>query len=303
MTERAFEDRLGAGVLHVVATPIGNLEDLAPRARELLAAADFVAAEDTRHSARLLQRFGIRTPLVSLHEHNEAERAPQLIERLQQGERGALISDAGTPLISDPGYRLLRLARDAGLRVSPVPGPCAAIAALSVAGLASDRFAFEGFLPPKQAARLRRLEALAQEPRAMIFYESPRRVVATLADMSAVLGAEREATCAKELTKLHETVAHGTLQALHQRAVDDERWRLGEFVLVVAGAPPRGDEHAAQAEARRVLSLLLADGISPKQSASLAAKITHGPRNALYRMALALRDGDEDCDASPPLGP
>ncbi len=296
MTEYEADAVDGAGVLHVIATPIGNLEDLAPRARELLAAADFVAAEDTRHTRRLLQRFGIDTPLVSLHEHNEAERAPQLLRRLQQGERGALVSDAGTPLISDPGYRLLRLARDAGLTVSPVPGPCAAIAALSVAGLPSDRFVFEGFLPPKQAARRRRLEALAEETRAMIFYESPRRVRATLEDMVDVLGGAREATCARELTKLHETVAHGTLADLSLRSASDERWRLGEFVLVVAGAPERSDEDLAGHEARRVLGLLLADGISPRQSAALAARITHGSRNRLYRLALELHEGREEPD-------
>ncbi|MEO0422051.1 MAG: 16S rRNA (cytidine(1402)-2'-O)-methyltransferase [Pseudomonadota bacterium] len=302
MTDYSQAERNGGGVLHVIATPIGNLEDFAPRARELLAAADFVAAEDTRHSGRLLKRFGIATPLVSLHEHNEAQRAPQLVARLQEGERGALVSDAGTPLVSDPGYRLLRLAREAGISVSPVPGPCAAIAAMSVAGLPSDRFTFEGFLPPKQAARRRRLEALAEEPRAMLFYESPRRVAATLEDMVAVLGAGREATCARELTKLHETVAHGTLAALHAQAVADERWRLGEFVLVVAGAPAAAADDGAGHEARRVLSLLLDDGISPKQSAALAAKITRGSRNSLYRLALELHQGDRDGD-EPPVAP
>ncbi|MEM9383620.1 MAG: 16S rRNA (cytidine(1402)-2'-O)-methyltransferase [Pseudomonadota bacterium] len=291
MTDLGAEQRSGRGVLHVIATPIGNLDDTAPRARELLAAADFVAAEDTRHSGRLLRRFGITTPLLSLHEHNEAERAPQLIARLREGERGALVSDAGTPLIADPGYRLLRLAREAGIAVSPVPGPCAAIAALSVAGLPSDRFAFEGFLPPKQVARRRRLEALAEEPRSMIFYESPRRVAATLEDMGAVMGTHREATCARELTKLHETVAHGTLAQLHAHAVEDERWRMGEFVLVVGGAPPEAGDEQAGHEARRVLSLLLEDGISPKQSAALAAKITRGSRNRLYRLALELHRG------------
>lgn len=274
-------------MLYVIATPIGNVEDLAPRARELLAAVDFVAAEDTRHSGRLLQRLGVSTPLISLHEHNEDARAPELVRRLQDGEHGALISDAGTPLVSDPGYRLLRLARQAGIRVSPVPGACAAVAALSVAGLPSDRFAFEGFLPAKASARRRRIEALAGEPRVLVFYESPRRILVTLEDLVSVLGGEREATFARELTKLHEAVVHGSLAELLAGCRDDEDWRRGEIVLVVAGAPADDDDGEREAQARRVLTILLEDGLSPRQSAALAARITRMPRNQLYRMALA----------------
>jgi 16S rRNA (cytidine1402-2'-O)-methyltransferase len=276
-----------SGTLFVVATPIGNVEDLSVRAREILAAVDFVAAEDTRHSGRLMQRFGIRTPLVSLHEHNEEVRTPALIERLQSGEAGALVSDAGTPLVSDPGYRLLRAAREAGVRVSPLPGPCAAIAALSVAGLPSDRFAFEGFLPQRSAARRQRLQALVTEPRTMIFYEAARRVEATLADIAEVMGGCREVTLARELTKLHEEVAHGTVDDLLGRVDDRARWRLGEIALVLAGAP-EDVEARRRADGERVLRLLLDDGLSPRQSAALAARITGAPRNALYRQAIAL---------------
>jgi 16S rRNA (cytidine1402-2'-O)-methyltransferase len=206
-----------AGELRVVATPIGNLDDIAPRAVEALRSADAICCEDTRHSRPLLQQFGIDRPLLALHEHNEAERVGGLVARMLAGERIALISDAGTPLVSDPGYRLVRAAREAGIRVTPLPGPCAAIAALSVAGIASDRFVFEGFLPAKPAARQQALRGLLGETRTLVFYESAHRIVDSLADLAAVFGGERRAALARELSKRFETVLDGPLAALHAR--------------------------------------------------------------------------------------
>ena len=268
-----------AGVLHVVATPIGNLGDLSPRAQQVLRGVDAVCAEDTRHTRQLLAHFGIERPLVALHEHNEGEFAQRLVVRLQAGESLALVSDAGTPLVSDPGYRLVRAAREAGLRVSPVPGACAAIAALSVAGLASDRFAFEGFLPARAAARRERLRALAGEPRTLVFYESSHRIAEMLDDLAAAFGAGRRAVLARELTKLFETVLDGTLADLLAAVVDDPNQRKGEFVVMVEGA---GDDADARlAEGRRVYALLSAH-LPPSSSAKLAAEITGAPRKALY---------------------
>jgi 16S rRNA (cytidine1402-2'-O)-methyltransferase len=286
----------GVGTLYVVATPIGNVEDLSPRAREILAAVDFIAAEDTRHTGRLMQRLGIRTPLVSLHEHNEVRRTPELLARLESGEAGALVSDAGTPLVSDPGYRLLCAVRASGVPVSPLPGPCAAVAAVSVAGLPCDRFVFEGFLPQRNSARRRRLEALAGETRLLVCYESSRRLRDTLEDMAAIFGGEREATIARELTKLHEQVLHGTLAELVRAAGSDDRLRMGEIVLVVAGRAEQ-DDAARDAEAERVLRLLLEDGLSARQSAALAARITGASRNALYPLAVALHRSGGSADA------
>ena len=268
-----------AGVLHVVATPIGNLGDLSPRAQEVLRGVAAICAEDTRRSGQLLSHFGISTPLVALHEHNEEAIAQRVVARLLEGESLALVSDAGTPLVSDPGYRLVRAARASGVRVSPVPGACAAIAALSVAGLASDRFAFEGFLPARAAARRERLRQLASESRTLVFYESSHRIVETLEDMAALLGGERPAVLARELTKLFETVLDGGLAALLAAVRADEHQRKGEFVLVVEGA---GDDADARlAEGRRVYALLSAQ-LPPSAAARLAAEITGAPRKALY---------------------
>ncbi len=268
-----------AGVLHVVATPIGNLGDLSARAQEVLRSVDAICAEDTRRSGQLLAHFGIERPLLALHEHNEAALAERIVARLQAGQSLALVSDAGTPLVSDPGYRLVRAARGAGVRVSPVPGPCAAIAGLSVAGLASDRFVFEGFLPAKGAARRDRLAALAGETRTLGFYESSHRIVESLADLVAVFGDARPAAVARELTKLFETVLDGTLASLHEQLSQDADQRRGEFVLVVQGAPEDGD--AQLAEGRRVYALL-SDHLPPSSAARLAADITGASRKQLY---------------------
>jgi len=267
------------GVLHVVATPIGNLGDLSPRALETLRAVAAICAEDTRHTRQLLAHYGIEQSLIALHEHNEAGVADRLIARLRGGESLALVSDAGTPLVSDPGFRLVAAARAAGLKVSPVPGPSALIAALSVAGLPSDRFAFEGFLPAKSGARRERLAALAGETRTLIFYESSHRIEETLADAVLAFGAERPAVVARELTKLFETVLDGSLAALHARVSADPDQRKGEFVLMIQGV---ADEIEAKiAEGRRVYAKLN-EHLPPSTAAKLAAELTGAPRKALY---------------------
>lgn len=269
-----------AGTLYVVATPIGNRGDFTDRARAVLGAVSLVLAEDTRRTRPLLRDLGIKTPLLALHEHNERARTAELVERLVRGEALALVSDAGTPLISDPGFVLVRAARDAGCTVSPVPGACAAIAALSVAGLPADRFAFEGFLPPKAVARRRALEALAYEPRTMVFYEAVHRVRDTLADLATVFGGARAACVARELTKLHETVRAGTLdEIVAWAAVDDDVVR-GEVVLVVEGASERA---AAPAIDARSLLLELARELPAAKAAQITAKLTGEPRKQLYQ--------------------
>ncbi len=268
------------GKLWVVATPIGNLEDFSVRAQKVLRTVDLIAAEDTRHSAALLKQFGIATRTLALHEHNEREASEDLVRRLRDGASIALISDAGTPLVSDPGFRLVRAARAAGVTVSPVPGACAAIAALSVAGLASDRFVFEGFLPAKGAARRARLNELVAETRTLLFYESSHRVVESLADMAQAFGAERHAVLARELTKLFETVLDDTLGALAERVAQDADQQRGEFVLLIAGAEA-ADDAARLAEGRRVFELLRKE-LPPSRAAKLASEITGASRKALY---------------------
>lgn len=278
--------RAVAGTLYVVATPIGNLADLSPRAREVLATVQLIAAEDTRHTRQLLQSFGIETPLTSLHEHNEAEKSAGLVERLVRGESLAVVSDAGTPLISDPGFDLIAGARKRGVAVVAVPGPCAAIAAISVAGLPADRFAFEGFLPAKSRARRAQLQELAAEARTLIFYEAPHRLAETLADMASVLGTQRAATVSRELTKRFETTYSGTLSELAEAAQRDENMTRGEIVIVVAGstAPPTD---AATLDAEQLLRALL-DELSPAQAAKVAARITGVKRAVLYEIAIRL---------------
>ncbi|MEP6634049.1 MAG: 16S rRNA (cytidine(1402)-2'-O)-methyltransferase, partial [Luteimonas sp.] len=244
----------GAGTLYIVATPIGNLGDLSARALDTLRNVAAVCAEDTRHTRQLLAHYGVERPLIALHEHNEAEVAAKLVARLRNGDALALVSDAGTPLVSDPGFRLVRAAREAGIKVSPVPGASAVIAALSVAGLPSDRFVFEGFLPAKAAARRERLAQLAGETRTLVLYESSHRIEAALADLVAVFGAERKAVVARELTKLFETVLDGSLGALHARIAADADQRKGEFVMLIEGIGEEAD--AKIAEGRRLYARL-----------------------------------------------
>ena len=283
-----------AGRLYVVATPIGNLGDLSPRACETLKACSVIAAEDTRHTGTLLKAFGISSPLVSLHDHNEAQRVPDLIRRMQVGESIALVSDAGTPAISDPGFDLVRAAAAAGLEVIAVPGPCAAVAALSIGAQPTDRFCFEGFLPARGAARRARLQALALETRTLVFYESPHRVADTLADCAAEFGKERPATVAREITKLHETAYRGSLGELTARAAADGDFTRGEIVLIVAGAPPQTGVGEAGADGHggaldRVLEVLLGE-LPLKQAARLAAKIVPARDNEAYKRALRLKE-------------
>jgi 16S rRNA (cytidine1402-2'-O)-methyltransferase len=267
------------GCLWVVATPIGHRDDLSARAIETLRAVDVIAAEDTRHSRPLLVHHGIDTPLIALHEHNERDAVDAIVRRMRAGESVALISDAGTPLISDPGFRLVRAARAADVRCIPVPGACAAIAALSVAGLPSDRFVFEGFLPPKAAARRQRLQELAGDARTVIFYESSHRVAESLADMRDVFGAGREAVLARELTKMFETVLGEPLAELAARVAGDSDQQRGECVILVAG---RGEETDAKlAEGQRIFAILR-DELPPAKAAKMAAAISGAPRKLLY---------------------
>ncbi len=270
---------MAAGILYVVATPIGNLADLSPRAVETLRGVAAICAEDTRHSRPLLAHHRIERPLIALHEHNESEISDKLVARILAGESLALISDAGTPLVSDPGYRLVCAARAAGIRVSPLPGACAAIAALSVAGLASDRFTFEGFLPAKPAARRARLVQLASELRTLVFYESSHRIEEMLADARVAFGDARSAVIARELTKLFETVLDGDLASLHARVVAEADQRKGEFVVIVAGV---GDDTDAKLIEGRRLYAKLCEHLPPSQAAKLAAELSGAARKALY---------------------
>jgi 16S rRNA (cytidine1402-2'-O)-methyltransferase len=280
-----------AGILYVVATPIGNLGDITRRAQEVLVAVDVIAAEDTRHTRRLLQQLQIDTATVALHEHNERERAPHLIERLAQGESLALVSDAGTPLVSDPGYHLVRLAREQGIRVVPVPGVSALLAALSVSGLPSDRFVFEGFLPARSTARKKRLEAVDSESRTLIFYEAPHRLLDTLADMVTVFGAVRHVVLARELTKIFETVIGDTVGALLEWVRNDPDQQKGEIVLLVKGRNAE-ESITVGVEAQRILKLLLEE-LPLSQASALAAKIIGTTKKPLYQYGLGLGRVDE----------
>lgn len=273
------------GTLYVVATPIGNLDDMSARALKVLANVALIAAEDTRHSVRLLQHFGIDTPLAACHEHNERDEGGRFITRLLAGDDVALVSDAGTPLISDPGYHLVRQARAAGVQVVPVPGACALIAALSAAGLPSDRFIFEGFLPAKTAGRRARLEQVKEEPRTLIFYEAPHRILECLEDMEAVFGAQRPAVLGRELTKAFETLKGLPLGELRAFVASDSNQQRGECVVLVGGWSAPEDEQAISSEAQRVLDLLLAE-LPLKRAAALAAEITGVRKNLLYQVAL-----------------
>ena len=273
-----------AGVLYVVATPIGNLGDISARAREILAAASVVAAEDTRHSGHLLRELGLQRPLVSLHEHNERARTTELVARLQAGESIALVSDAGTPLVSDPGFLLVRAALDAGIAVAPVPGACAAIAAISASGLPAERFCFEGFLPARAIARRRRLAELAQETRTLVIYEAPHRIADCLADLAAACGGLRRACVAREMTKRFESFYRGSLADLAARAANDEDMRRGECVVIVAGALEAAPEAARLDQALGVLLEFL----PASAAAAAAAKLTGVRRNDAYARALEI---------------
>lgn len=271
------------GALYVVATPIGNLGDMSQRAIDVLREVRLIAAEDTRHSGKLLHHLGVKTPTIALHDHNEREASHALVARLQAGEALALISDAGTPLISDPGFHLVAQARAAGCRVVPVPGASALLAALSASGLPSDRFTFEGFLPSRAGARMTMLEQLQNDPRTLVFYEAPHRIEASIAAMASVFGGERQAVIARELTKTFETIHGDSLAELAQWLNADANQRKGEFVVMVAGAPQMAQP--VDAEVERVLRLLLGE-MSVKQAAVLTAKITGVKKNILYQFAL-----------------
>jgi 16S rRNA (cytidine1402-2'-O)-methyltransferase len=275
-----------AGRLEVIATPIGNLADLSPRAREALAAADVVAAEDTRRTGQLLAALGLHKSLLSLHAHNERERSAVLLQRLAAGEHVALVSDAGTPLLSDPGFELVRLAAAAGHEVRAIPGPTAIAAALSVAGVPTERFCFEGFLPSKAREREARLEGLAREVRTLVLFEAPHRIADTLADCVRVFGAERRAAVARELTKVFETVYRGTLGELAARAAAEDDFRRGEITVVIAGAQAVPVEESAQRELlERVLQQALAY-LPASKAAALAAAVSGGSREEAYALAV-----------------
>jgi 16S rRNA (cytidine1402-2'-O)-methyltransferase len=284
MPARSEESAVARSTLYVVATPIGNLGDMTARAKEVLGGVDLIAAEDTRHTRALLQAFGLQTPTISLHEHNEAQKAETLVRELAAGKSLALVSDAGTPLISDPGFSVVAAARKAGFAVVAVPGACAAIAALSVSGLPTDRFVFEGFLPAKTTARRERLRELASESRTLVFYEAPHRIAEVLTDLAAELGGARTATVNREITKRFETHYADTLDSLAKRARDDADMQRGEIVIVVKGSDAHTESNIA---AEQVLRALL-DELSPAQAAKLAAKITGEKRNALYDRALQI---------------
>jgi len=279
------------GSLYVVATPIGNLDDMSVRALKVLREVALIAAEDTRHSLRLMQHFGIATPLAACHEHNERDEGSRFIARLLAGDDVALISDAGTPLISDPGYHLVRQARAAGIQVVPVPGACALIAALSAAGLPSDRFIFEGFLPAKTVGRKARLELLKEEPRTVIFYEAPHRILECLQDLEEIFGADRPAVLGRELTKTFETLKGLPLGELRAFVEGDSNQQRGECVVLVAGWSEPEGEDLIGAEARRVLDLLLQE-MPLKRAAALAAEITGVRKNLLYQVALDKQKGE-----------
>jgi len=278
------------GRIDVVATPIGNLGDLSPRAREALAGADVIAAEDTRHTGNLLRQIGLHRPLVSLHDHNESQRRDQLLEQLRNGARVALVSDAGTPLVSDPGYLLVRAALDSGITVQAVPGASAPLVALAVSGLPADRFCFEGFLPARAAARRERLRALRQEARTLVFFEAPHRIVEMLEDMAAEFGPGRGACVARELTKAHESVYRGTLERLLQIARDDANFARGEITVVVAGAA-EADVAPDDAFVARAYDLLAAE-LPPSRAAALVAQLTGRRKSDIYARGIRAQSAE-----------
>ncbi|MEQ9887951.1 16S rRNA (cytidine(1402)-2'-O)-methyltransferase [Pectobacterium zantedeschiae] len=281
---------ISASTLYIVPTPIGNLGDITQRALAVLASVDLIAAEDTRHTGLLLQHFAINARLFALHDHNEQQKADVLLAKLQSGQSIALVSDAGTPLINDPGYHLVRRCREAGVRVVPLPGACAAITALSASGLASDRFCYEGFLPAKTKGRKDKLRELGEEPRTLIFYESTHRLLDSLQDISEVLGAERYVVLAREITKTWESIHGAPVGELLAWVKEDENRRKGEMVLIVEGH--QVDENLLPSEALRTLALLRAE-LPLKKAAALAAEIHGVKKNALYRYGLE-QEGESD---------
>ena len=274
------------GILYIVATPIGNLQDITQRALETFAQVDLIAAEDTRHSGLLLIHYGIKKPFFALHDHNEQEKAHILVEKLKQGSNIALISDAGTPLISDPGFHLVRQCREAGIRVVPLPGACAAITALCASGIASDRFCFEGFLPAKSKARKDKLENIAEEDRTLIFYESTHRILDTLEDMQSVLGEERYIVLAREITKTWETITGNTIKNLREWLLEDPNRTKGEMVLIVEGKPKSDNNDEISPQAVKALELI-AEELPLKKAAAIVAELYGYKKNALYQFGLA----------------
>ncbi len=281
------ETTLNPATLYIVATPIGNLGDISQRAIDVLTQVDVIACEDTRHTGKLLSAFSIKNKTMSLHDHNERQRQEQVASLLQEGKTIALVSDAGTPLISDPGFHLVRYCRSLGLNVSPIPGACAAISALSVAGLPTDRFSFEGFLPSKSGARQATLAALADEPRTMVFYDAPRRAIDTVQDIVTTLGGERYIVIARELTKTFETIHSDTAENFLAWLEQDANQLKGEMVLIIEGYKPA--ENEISKEVINTLKLLLAE-MKPKKACAIAAEIYGVKKNALYDIALSLKD-------------
>ena len=273
------------GILYIVATPIGNLQDITHRALDTFAQVDLIAAEDTRHSGLLLSHYGIKKPFFALHDHNEQEKAHILVEKLKQGSHIALISDAGTPLISDPGFHLVRQCREAGIRVVPLPGACAAITALCASGIASDRFCFEGFLPAKSKARKDKLENIAEEDRTLIFYESTHRILDTLEDMQSVLGEERYIVLAREITKTWETITGNTIKNLREWLLEDPNRTKGEMVLIVEGKPKSDNNDEISPQAVKALELI-AEELPLKKAAAIVAELYGYKKNALYQFGL-----------------
>ena len=274
------------GILYIVATPIGNLQDITHRALDTFAQVDLIAAEDTRHSGLLLSHYGIKKPFFALHDHNEQEKAHILVEKLKQGSNIALISDAGTPLISDPGFHLVRQCREAGIRVVPLPGACAAITALCASGMASDRFCFEGFLPAKSKARKDKLENIAEEDRTLIFYESTHRILDTLEDMQSVLGEERYIVLAREITKTWEMITGNTIKNLREWLLEDPNRTKGEMVLIVEGKPKSDNNDEISPQAVKALELI-AEELPLKKAAAIVAELYGYKKNALYQFGLA----------------
>ncbi len=278
-----------SGTLYIVSTPIGNLADISQRAIDTLSSVDVIAAEDTRRTGLLLSHYGINKKQIALHDHNEEKKVPQVLESISNGQNIALVSDAGTPLINDPGFDLVRAALDANMNVVPVPGPCSPIVALSVSGLPTDRFIYEGFLPAKQGARVKHLEALVKEARTILFLESSHRIVASLKDMLTVFGEQRTAVVARELTKTFETIKKATLANLVEWIESDTNQTKGEFVVVLDGNKAAAADKS-EIDTENLLKILLDEGIGVKQTSNIAAKLTGKKKKELYTMALELSE-------------